>query len=104
MVLSLSVSAFAVKLVDLNEVKEAGKTVVTYADDLFTALNGTEYWCYDPFGGTFYIELDEEGHKLENIEVATTGIVSAKVMEWDPETMVLVDDHGNVVVDNDILY
>lgn len=99
MVLSLAVSASALTLVDLDEVKEAGKKVVKYTDDLFTTLDETEYWCNDPYGGTFYVLLNEEGHKLENIEVATTGIVSAKVMDWDPETMVLVKEDGTEVSD-----
>ena len=104
MVLSLAVSASALTLVDLGEVKEAGKKVVKYTDDLFTTLDETEYWCNDPYGGTFYVLLNEDGDKLENIEVATTGIVSAKVMEWDPETMILVDAEGNTLIKDDIIY
>ena len=95
MVLSLAVSAFAVELVELEEVvdpktkKISLETSLDYDDNAKIFRAGAE-------GGTYYFLLDADGEidnlnheKLTKIEVSSNGCVAAEMIDFDPLTMEL---------------
>ena len=89
--LSMGVSAFALSLVELEKVptEEAGKTVIPVVDAYDTYLH-----LYD--GGKYYVALDDQ--PWEDVKVTANGCVSAKLVEFDPDKMVIVDENGNDIV------
>ncbi|MBE6899978.1 MAG: hypothetical protein E7479_04850 [Ruminococcaceae bacterium] len=89
--LSMGVSAFALSLVELDKVpsEEAGKDIIPVVDAYDTYLH-----LYD--GGKYYVALDDQ--PWEDVKVTANGCVSAKLVEFDPEKMVIVDEDGNDIV------
>lgn len=90
--LSMGVSAFALSLVELDKVpsEEAGKDIIPVVDAYDTYLH-----LYD--GGKYYVALDDQ--PWEDVKVTANGCVSAKLVEFDPEKMVIVDEDGNDIVE-----
>lgn len=89
--LSMGVSAFALSLVELEKVptEEAGKTIIPVVDAYDTYLH-----LYD--GGKYFVALDDQ--PWEDVKVTANGCVSAKLIDFDPEKMVIVDEEGNDIV------
>jgi hypothetical protein len=89
--LSMAVSAFALTLVPMvpNAETPAGKTVIEVIDAADTYLH-----LYD--GGKYYVALEDQ--PWEDVKVTSNGCVSAKLVEFDPEKMVIVDENGDDIV------
>lgn len=89
--LSMAVSAFALTLVPMvpNAETPAGKTVIEVIDAADTYLH-----LYD--GGKYYVALEDQ--PWEDVKVTSNGCVSAKLVEFDPEKMVIVDENGEDIV------
>lgn len=79
LVLSMSVSAFAVTLVELEDVSE------TSSDEIDVTVVDAEDTLYVYDGGTYYVALEDEA--WEDIKITSNGCVDAKLVEYDPETM-----------------
>ena len=91
--LSMAVSAFAfVKPVFLepDEEDEAGRKEIEVIDVVEDLL------LYTYEGGTYYIALPDEA--WEDIKLTTNGNVSAELVEFDPEKMVIVNEAGEDIV------
>ena len=89
--LSLGVSAFALDLVELDPAPEYPDYKLELDTlDKFVDVNGKEVaktFRADAEGGTFYFKVDSNNKPLKNIEVESTGIVSAKVVKYNPDDM-----------------
>ena len=91
--LSMAVSAFAFVdpvFLEKDEEDEAGRKeieVIDVVDDLLL---------YTYEGGTYYIALPDEA--WEDIKLTTNGNVSAELVEFDPEKMVIVNELGEDIV------
>ena len=87
--LSMGVSAFAATLnvVTLKPATEASATVIDISDPKYQLGQDADYgtkYLVGPEGGKFYVTLDGT-KEYKNIEVTANGIVSAKVVDYDPE-------------------
>ena len=89
--LSMAVSSFALTLVELEDqsAKPAGKKVIEVVD-----ANDTYLHVYE--GGKYYVALEDE--PWENVKITANGCVSAKLIDFDPEKMVIVDEDGKDIV------
>ena len=92
--LSMAVSALALGFVVLDPETEdtAGKTVITVVD-----AKAENYMVYVDKAGTYYIALNTEIN-YEDVVVTANGCVDAKLVEFDPETMVIKDEDKNDLV------
>ncbi len=92
--LSMAVSAFAVELLPLYNAEAPaadGKTVITVVDAV-----EDRYVIYVDLAGTYYIALDDQPYT--DVVVTANGCVDAKLVDYDPEKMVIVDKDGNDIV------
>ena len=89
--LSMAVSSFALTLVELEDQTPApaGRKVIEVVD-----ANDTYLHVYE--GGKYYVALEDE--PWENVKITANGCVSAKLIDFDPEKMVIVDEDGNDIV------
>ena len=89
--LSMAVSAFALELVPMEPQTSApaGRKVIKVVDAKDTYLHVYE-------GGKYYVALEDE--PWENVKITANGCVSAKLIDFDPEKMVIVDEGGNDIV------
>ena len=80
--LSMAVSAFALTLVPMDKVEaeEAGKDIIPVVDAYDTYLH-----LYN--GGKYYVALDNQ--PWEDVKVTANGCVSAKLVDFDPEKMMI---------------
>ncbi len=88
--LSLGVSAFALDLVELNPVTTSGSSKDTLEDLEVFGYDLVNTYRAPAEGGEFYFELsakDANGDvkPLKNIEVTSTGIVSAEIVKYNPD-------------------
>ena len=83
MAFSLGINAFATELVVLSKnyaADYAPKTPIQLVDAVGNAIV-----LYTTMQGVYYIALEDEPY--ENISVSANGIISAQLVEFDPETM-----------------
>lgn len=79
--LSMGISAFAASFVVLEPVEEAEDDVIEI--EVVDAEN--EFFVYTRGTGTYYAALSDEDY--ENVSLSANGIISAKLVDYDPETM-----------------
>ncbi|MGN0628607.1 MAG: hypothetical protein ACI4IW_03145, partial [Oscillospiraceae bacterium] len=110
--LSLGVSAFALELVKVDLAPASGSkaTVVDISKEVYQLSEDAAYkdvYLVGPEGGVFYITLDGD-KEYKDIEVSGTGIVSAKLVDYDPEkftgaeTIYRVEKNGAVYTSADL--
>lgn len=89
--LSMAVSSFALTLVELEDQTPApaGRKVIKVVDAKDTYLHVYE-------GGKYYVALEDK--PWENVKITANGCVSAKLIDFDPEKMVIADKDGNDIV------
>ena len=82
--LSMAVSAFALTLVPMDKVEAevAGKDIIPVVDAYDTYLH-----LYN--GGKYYVALDNQ--PWEDVKVTANGCVSAKLVDFDPEKMMIAE-------------
>jgi hypothetical protein len=88
--LSMAVSAFGLNLVKLEEVKAeaAGK-------DIIPVVDAAELYLHTYYGGKYYVALADQ--PWEDVKVTANGCVSAKLVDFDPEKMVIVNGGKDIV-------
>lgn len=96
--LSMAVSAFALTLKDLTlvPVVEPGKTTVTVVDAK------DEYALYTHEAGTYYIALEDK--PWTDVKVTANGNVTAELVKYDPEKMIIVDENNDRFDKWDVTY
>ncbi len=89
--LSMAVSAFGLELVELEKVNtaEAGRTEI----NLVPVVKDLERVLYTTQAGVYYIALEDQ--PWTDVKVTANGNVTAELVEFDPEKMVILDDAGN---------
>ena len=89
--LSMAVSAFGLELVKLEEVKAevAGKEIIPVID-------AADLYLHTYYGGKYYVALDDQ--PWEDVKVTANGCVDAKLVEFDPEKLVIVNDAKEDIV------
>ncbi len=89
--LSLGVSAFALTLVPLVPESGSSASVVDISKYQLTDWDSdNEVYLVSAKGGTFYLKLDGD-KEYKDIAVSGTGIVSAKLVDYDPDKMTGAD-------------
>ena len=91
--LSMAVSAFAFVdpvFLEKDEEDEAGRKEIEVIDVVEDLL------LYTYEGGTYYIALPDEA--WEDNKLTTNGYVSAELVEFEPEKMVIVNEAGEDIV------
>ena len=88
------ITIFAFEVVDLVPTGPDGEPLKTFP----TYGNYDDYYFIEPYETQFYVNLDNRN--WENIELHANGMVSACLVDYDPETMVdyMGDDKENKFV------
>ncbi len=91
--LSMAVSAFALEVVDLVEDKApaAEKEVIKVLP-----VENKDLLLYTYKAGTYYFALSDK--EWEDVKVTANGNVTAELVEFDPEEMVIVDENDEDIV------
>ena len=81
------------KMAELTEVSESEDEITEIV--VVDAIE-ENYCLYTYIPGSYYIALDDQ--EYTDVVVTANGCVDAKLVEYDPDTMVIVDEEGNDIV------
>ena len=101
--LSMAVSAFALDVVTLKPADNTTAKLIDISDPKYQLGQDEDYgtkYLVGPEGGKFYVTLDGSV-EYKSIEVTANGIVDAKLVEYDPETMTGAKTEYVVTVDGE---
>ena len=84
---AVSVTTFATELLEMNQIAQAsnGRKVIQIVD-------ASDFEYYVQYGGSYYIMLEQEN--WQNITVVSNGNMSSTYIEYDPETMFVINEYG----------